>query len=184
MGRRLSSTASALRRSPTAHGGPTPHGGWVLPERWAELNFPRVSKSASPIPYTFDTLVTGMYRTATRNTSSAPALPYWYQTSTTTLRTMQSPRECVSPLLLQPDRFFQSSKTTNSSGRMLCNKQAVFEKVQDNDSTKNAIFESNIFPFTHESIRLFYFVTMYKNSLHGILACRLGDFALNPIHKF
>ena len=100
------------------------------------------------------------YRTATGNTSSAPALQYWYQTSTTTLRTMESPRECVSPLLLQQDRFFQSSKTTNSSGRMLCNKQAVFEKVQDNDSTKNAIFESNIFPFTHESIRLFYFVTI------------------------
>ena len=60
VGRRLSSTASALRRSPTVHGGPTPHGGWVPPERWAGLNFPRVSKSASPIPYTFDTLVTGM----------------------------------------------------------------------------------------------------------------------------
>ena len=40
------------------------------------------------------------YRTATGNTSSAPALPYWYQTSTKTLRTMEYPRECVSPLLL------------------------------------------------------------------------------------
>ena len=60
VGRRLSASASALRRSPTAQGGPTPPGGWFPPQRWAELNFPRVSKSASPTPYTFDTLVTGM----------------------------------------------------------------------------------------------------------------------------
>ena len=87
------------------------------------------------------------------------------------------------PLLLQPDRFFQSSQTSNS-WRMLFNEQAVFEKVQDNDSTKNAIFESNIFPFTNESIRLFYFVTIYKNSLYGIEVCRLGDFALSSFNKF
>ena len=49
----------------------------------------------------------------------------------------------------------------------MCNEQAVFEKVQDNDSTKNAIFESNISPFTHESIMLFYFVTIYKPSSDG-----------------
>ena len=76
------------------------------------------------------------------------------------------------PRLLQPDGFFQSSETSNS-WRVLCNEQAVFEKVQDNDSTKNAIFESNISPFTHESIMLFYFVTMYKISLHGIEATLL-----------
>ena len=68
---------------------------------------------------------------------------------------------CFPPLApARPIFPIQSSKTSNSSGRMLCNEQAVFEKVQDNDSTKNAIFESNIFPFTHESIRLFYFVTV------------------------
>ena len=77
------------------------------------------------------------------------------------------PGNVFPPILLQQDRFFQSSKTSNSSGRMLCNEQPVFEKVQDNDSTKNAIFESNIFPFTHESIMLFYFVTIYKPSSDG-----------------
>ena len=37
------------------------------------------------------------YRTATGNTSSAPALPSWYRSSTTTQRTMDSPRGRVSP---------------------------------------------------------------------------------------
>ena len=36
--------SSALRRSPTAQGRPTPPGGWVPLERWAELNFPTVIK--------------------------------------------------------------------------------------------------------------------------------------------
>ena len=75
---------------------------------------------------------------------------------------------CFPPLApARPIFPIQSSKTSNSSGRMLCNEQPVFEKVQDNDSTKNAIFESNIFPFTHESIMLFYFVTIYKPSSDG-----------------
>ena len=68
MGRRFSASTSALRRSPTAQGGPTPPGGWFPPQRWAELNFPRVSKSASPTPYTFDTLVTGMVLTTCTGT--------------------------------------------------------------------------------------------------------------------
>ena len=37
-----------------------PSWGWVPPQRWAEVDFPRVSNSASSTPYTFDTLVTGM----------------------------------------------------------------------------------------------------------------------------
>ena len=54
---------------------PLTHRSWGThpPKRWAELNFPRVSNSASPIPYTFDTLVTGMVMSGGRRCGAASA---------------------------------------------------------------------------------------------------------------
>ena len=50
-------------------------GGGSPPERWAEVDFPRVSNSASSTPYTFDTLVTGMtYRGSPPHFESASGL--------------------------------------------------------------------------------------------------------------